>query len=144
MSDQDYVYYWHKIYDVWRGMLSRCFDEDNIGYYNYGERGITVCEKWRYDFVSFYVDSFESFAMYVKDNDELPSIDRINNNGGYFPFNCRWTDLNEQYWNSRRSTTHEDINRTPKVIRYPFKNYSFGARYKFSNYILTNTTKKLR
>ena len=43
-----------KIYNVWCGMKSRCYNANNKSYKNYGNRGIKVCEKWKNDFNEFY------------------------------------------------------------------------------------------
>lgn len=81
-------------YYVWCGMKSRCFNENNKSYKNYGGRGITVCDRWR--------DSFENF---YKDMGPRPSsthqIDRINNDGNYEPDNCKWRTPSENCLNRR-------------------------------------------
>jgi len=42
-----------QIYKVWRGMIRRCHNKAYHRYHDYGGRGITVCDEWRYDFHSF-------------------------------------------------------------------------------------------
>lgn len=90
-----------KIYKVWARMIDRCINPNNDYYKDYGGRGITVCEKWK--------GSFETF---VKDMGETPrgkSIDRINNNEGYYKENCRWTTPKQQARNRRSNhqITHD-------------------------------------
>lgn len=75
----------HKLYRVWVAMRDRCNNKTNKGYKNYGERGISVCREWKDDFMSFYRWSMEN--GYEKGK----SIDRINNDKGYSPDNCRYT-----------------------------------------------------
>ena len=81
-------------YGVWNGMLQRCRNKNNQAYDRYGRRGIDVCSSW------------ESFATFFQDMGPAPpgtSIDRIDNNQGYRPDNCRWATVTEQNRNHRNT-----------------------------------------
>lgn len=79
---------------VWYGMVNRCHKPDSPDYPRYGGRGIRVCERWRESFVAFLVDMGPRPSP-------RHSIDRINNDMGYEPSNCRWATHREQMLNRR-------------------------------------------
>lgn len=85
----------HPLFSVWINMRRRCNKEDYYAYPNYGGRGITVCEEWHKSFKSFYDWAIDN--GYHKGL----SIDRIDNDKGYSPDNCRWTTYTEQARNTR-------------------------------------------
>lgn len=87
---------------AYRAMILRCHDPNNSYYYNYGARGITVCEKWRRSIYDFLSDMGEPPSLYH-------SLDRIDNNGNYEPSNCRWANWSEQSRN-RRSNREITLN----------------------------------
>jgi len=73
------------MYDTWVNMKQRCFNPLNTSYENYGGRGISVCDEWRYDFKTFH-----DFFIGIGWSKGL-TIDRINNDGNYEPSDCRCT-----------------------------------------------------
>lgn len=92
-----------RIQRIHQGMMQRCYDKNHIHYSNYGGKGITVCEEWR---GKYGVGNFAKWALQNGYNDEL-SIDRIDNNKGYSPDNCRWSTALEQANNTRRNRNIE-------------------------------------
>jgi hypothetical protein len=91
----------HKLYKTWLGMLKRCRNPNYREYAYYGGRGITVCERWK-EFENFYNDMFPSYA-------EGLSLDRLDNDQGYGPENCKWSTVAEQNRN-KRSNVNVEIN----------------------------------
>ena len=96
-----------RVYKIWQGMKSRCYDRNHVSFKHYGGRGIAICERWLNDFAIFYADV-----------DEPPSdrhtLDRRDANGNYEPGNCRWATYIKQANNTRANLvlTFEDEIRT--------------------------------
>lgn len=90
-----------KTYRAWQHMLDRCNNTKNPNYKDYGDRGITVCDRWN-------INKGGSFENFLKDMGEPPTkkhqLDRMNNNklkNGYSPKNCWWTTYKQQQRNKR-------------------------------------------
>jgi hypothetical protein len=83
-----------KTYKRWTSMKHRCFNPNDANYKHYGGRGITVCERWL-DFRNFLADMGEA--------PEGMWIDRIDNDKGYEPGNCKWVTPKEQLRNRRNN-----------------------------------------
>lgn len=81
-------------FETWKHMHARCKNESDVGYHNYGGRGIAVCERWE-DFGNFLVD--------MGRRPEGTSIERKDNDGNYEPSNCVWATPKEQGNNNRRN-----------------------------------------
>jgi hypothetical protein len=82
----------HPLYPTWSAMINRCSNPNKQGYENYGGRGITVCDSWK---------DFGQFCEDMGDKPEGTSLDRIDNNKGYSPDNCKWSTRFEQNRNTR-------------------------------------------
>lgn len=79
-------------YKTWTAMLQRCNNPKDKGFPDYGGRGISVSKRWLV------------FSKFYKDMGERPAgltLERINNNGDYETFNCKWATCTEQVRNQR-------------------------------------------
>lgn len=83
-----------RAYHVWRGMKNRCCNPNNPRFADYGGRGIEVCARWM---------AFEPFLEDMGEPTPHESIDRIDNDRGYEPGNCRWATTTQQARNTRVS-----------------------------------------
>ena len=88
--------HYERIKRIWKNMKSRCGNPNATSYRIYGGRGIAVCDEWKNDFMNFY-----NWAIANGYSDDL-SIDRIDNDKGYCPSNCRWATAKEQRANQRK------------------------------------------
>lgn len=86
-------------------MKNRCLNSNSPNYARYGGRGITIYSKW--------IASFEAFLLDMGERPENTSLDRINNELGYTPKNCRWAYPSTQSNNTnhgRRGSHRNSIN----------------------------------
>lgn len=100
-----------RLYRIHSSMIKRCYNETDDHYYNYGGRGITICKEWHNPdvrkgekhkagnpwFLNFYHWAIENGY------DDSKTIDRIDVNGPYAPWNCRWISNAEQQLNKRNT-----------------------------------------
>lgn len=101
-------------YKSYTAMKSRCSDINHHAYSKYGGRGITVCERW--------LDKDNGYRWFIEDMGRRPSleysIDRIDNNKGYSPENCRWATSTQQNRNSRNIHTLEYNGKTVTISEW--------------------------
>lgn len=91
-----------RIYSIWCGMKQRCRDVNAINYRHYGGKGIKVCDEWVNN-----LQAFHEWAMANGYADHL-TLDRIDNDKGYSPDNCRWVTMKEQQ-NNRSNNVKRDM-----------------------------------
>ena len=87
--------YNNRFYATWNNIFKRCNNPKRKEYKDYGGRGITVCEEW------LDVTIFIAWCKSTHPNIEGYTLDRIDNDKGYSPENCTWSDKTTQCVNQR-------------------------------------------
>lgn len=91
-----------RLYALWRTMKSRCYGKYYHGYANYGGRGISVCDEWKRNFLTFKEWAISNGWSENKPGKQQ-SLDIIDTNGNYEPSNCRFVSMKTQENNRRNS-----------------------------------------
>lgn len=97
-----------RLLNCYKAMISRCYREKDIHYNAYGKRGITVCDEWVNNKLSFI-----NWALSNGYSDNL-TLERINVNGNYEPSNCCWIPMKDQYKNKQSNC---DKNKLPEPYK---------------------------
>lgn len=84
-----------RLYKIFVGMKTRCYDQKHHTYKYYGAKGITICDEWLSNF-----EVFQEWALANGYKDNL-TIERKDNLLGYCPNNCTWITIQEQAINRR-------------------------------------------
>lgn len=96
-----------RLFFVWSSIKQRCLNPKSKAYVHYGGRGITVCDEWKDSYDAFY-----KWAMANGYDENAPrgqcTIDRIDNDKGYSPDNCRWVAMLVQNNNQRKKRSKTD------------------------------------
>lgn len=114
-------------YETWKSIKARCYNIKNEHYIDYGGRGITMCDEW-----------INSFDVFLADMGRRPSpkhsIDRIENDKGYYKENCRWATRKEQSNNRRNNVFLTFNNQTLSINEWAkktnIKRMTISARIK--------------
>jgi hypothetical protein len=118
-------YYKDPVYDVWKQMKLRCNNPTNTQYFNYGGRGISVCDRW--------IESFENFYEDMGKAPDGMSLDRIDNSGDYSLENCRWATRLDQA-NNRRTNIYVTIFGVTKSFKDICREFDFNYTLSVARY----------
>lgn len=131
-----------RIYHTYKGMITRCYSKTNKAYPDYGGRGIYICNEWytpgvsgNPGFIAFYEWSIQNgYFEQPKGTSrgEILTIDRINNDGPYAPWNCRWVTQESQAKNRRTVNSIVDMdgavyNHAEFESKYGLKEFSIHS-----------------
>lgn len=100
-----------RIYRTWRNIKNRCKNLNGKDFNRYGGRGIDICNEW------LNYDIFYDWAMANGYKENL-TIDRIDNNKGYEPSNCRWATMEEQSQNTSKVISITYNNETHSLSKW--------------------------
>lgn len=102
---------------VWMSMKDRCYNQNGEHYKNYGGRGITVCDRWLYG-----TKEMHALTCFVTDMGPRPTskhtLERVDNDKGYGPDNCKWATRHEQRCNTRSNRRITAFGRTDVVTNF--------------------------
>lgn len=129
-----------KLFYVWNSMKSRCENQKNKSYKDYGAKGISVCEEW-HDSVNFF-----EWALRNGYKEGL-EIDRIDVNGNYEPSNCRWINRLENA-NNKTNNKYISHNGETKTLaewsRFYDVNYKNLSRLLIKGYSMNDAIKRIK
>ena len=115
-----------RLIQVYKHMMGRCYRKTNKDYYNYGARGIIICEDWYKK-----PDNFCKWALENGYKENL-TIDRINTEGNYSPENCRWADAKTQSRNTRRNVLTMELAQKMRQDKLTMTHKQLVIKYKVS------------
>ena len=101
-----------RLYRIWQNMKTRCYNPKSKYFARYGGRGVIVCDEWCQSFFAF-----REWALSHGYAEDL-TIDRINNNEGYRPDNCRWVTQKKQVRNFSRNKLITYKGQTKPVVEW--------------------------
>jgi len=109
-----------RLYNIWCGIKRRCNVPTSPMYRYYGARGIRICPEWEHDFAAF-----RDWSM-LNGYEESLTIDRVDVDGGYSPFNCRWATYAQQARNKRSNHRETAYGKTLTLSEWE---YAYGIKH---------------
>lgn len=127
----------HDIYKRWGSMINRCENQNDASYPRYGGKGISVCQKWRHDFMTFY-----NWAISTGFKKEL-EIDRIDSKGNYEPSNCQWISPLENNKKDSLKLTDKEIYKIVALYKTGYWTCrALGKKFNVSKWLISKTIKQ--
>jgi hypothetical protein len=111
----------HRIYKIWESMRRRCDSPIDIGYENYGGRGISYDPSWA-SFENFLEDMWDGYSANL-------TLDRVNNDMGYCKENCRWATYSVQARNKRKRGQRDFIGVQKRLSGNFSAGYNVNGKY---------------
>lgn len=108
------------IYVVWANMKQRCLNKNHPQSKDYFYRGIIICDRWKNSFENFYFDMGDITSS-------KHTLERIDNEKGYYPENCTWVTMKTQVNNRRILSTNKT---GVEGVYFNKKSNKYMARYK--------------
>lgn len=106
-----------RLYVLWMGMRQRCSNPNNSSYAWYGGKGVTVCDEWENNYLSF-----KKWALETGYDESLPrgmqTIERKNVGKGYSPDNCEWKTIQQQQRNKGNTKLFEYNGESHTVVEW--------------------------
>ena len=134
-----------RLYKIWAGIKTRCFNKKSNSFARYGGKGITMCQEWQKSY-----ENFRNWAINNGYKDNL-TIDRIDNNGNYEPSNCRWATSSQQQNNTSKTIKLKynqkiySAKELAKFLEINYKKFIFGLhRYNYDLKKSINYAKKYK
>lgn len=124
-----------RIFSIYHNIKQRCSNSKHPRYEDYGARGITMCEEW--------TNSFKSFIKWSEENgySEELTLDRKDNDLGYYPDNCRWVTYSIQAINTKvrrdNTTGYKGVSYEKKNNNRIRANIQINEKIKFLGYFNT-------
>lgn len=130
----------HKLHNCFLRIKNRCYNKNYSSYKYYGGRGITICDEWLNDsniFVEWSLKNGYKLETTDKGYNKL-TIDRIDNNKGYSPENCRWVDMRTQANNKINNVFYEYNNKRQTLAQWCRE---LNLNYKYVNFLIKKQNK---
>ncbi len=121
---------------IWCSIKQRCNNPNVKNYHRYGGRGIKICPQWE--------SNFEKFVSDMGIRPKGYSIDRIDNNKGYFKENCRWVAKEKNCNNTSKNIYYTYQNETlsetqwAKKLNISRNKFMYWVRKKDLNWVIQN------
>lgn len=112
-----------RIYKIWQGMKTRCLNKNDPNYKRWGAKGISICHDWL---------TFQIFYAWAVNNGYAAqlTLDRIDNDLGYTPENCRWTTQIVQFRNKKANILNmEKAEEIREKIKTGSRNKDLAVEY---------------